>query len=125
MKHLRFFPLIVGCVLALSCRNAAPRPGGNEPPMHSYLLLLERLEVSVSRYRHATDLLKYSGSSVERSLAESHLLLARQFLESEFQLAGIYFTRRKKFQSLQHAQQETDQLVNQVKESRERRPARS
>ena len=57
--------------------------------MHSYLQLLERLEVAGNRYRRATDLLKYSSSSLERSLAESHLQLARQFLESEFELAEV------------------------------------
>jgi small-conductance mechanosensitive channel len=57
--------------------------------MHSYLQLLERLEVAGNRYRRATDLLKYSSSSLERSFAESHLQLTREFLESEFQLAEI------------------------------------
>ena len=57
--------------------------------MHSYLQLLERLEVAGNRYRRATDLLKYSNSSLERSLAESHLQLARQFLESESELADV------------------------------------
>jgi small-conductance mechanosensitive channel len=57
--------------------------------MYSYLQLLERIEVAGNRYRRATDLLKYSSSSLERSLAESHLQLARQFLESEFELADI------------------------------------
>jgi small-conductance mechanosensitive channel len=35
------------------------------------------------------NLVKYSESSLERNLAESHLQLIRQFLESEFQLAEI------------------------------------
>src|SRR4029077_17769095 len=89
MKHLRLFPLLVGCLLTLCCQNAQQRSGGGEPPVHTYLQLLERLEVAGNRYRRATDLLKYSSSSLERSLAESHLQLARQFLESEFELADV------------------------------------
>jgi len=89
MRHLRLFPLMVGCALTLSCQNAQQRSGGSEPPAHSYLQLLERLEVAGNRYRRATDLLKYSSSSLERSLADSHLQLARQFLESEFELADV------------------------------------
>jgi small-conductance mechanosensitive channel/predicted nucleic acid-binding Zn-ribbon protein len=57
--------------------------------VHSYLQLLERLEVAGNRYRRATDLLTFSSSSLERSLAESHLQLTRQFLESEFELADV------------------------------------
>jgi small-conductance mechanosensitive channel len=45
--------------------------------------------VAGNRYRRATDLLRHSSSSLERSLAERHLQLARQFLESEFELADI------------------------------------
>ena len=89
MRHRRLFPLLFACVLTSSCQNAQQRSGGSEPPVHSYLQLLERLEVAGSRYRRATDLLKYSSSSLERSLAESHLQLARQFLESEFELADV------------------------------------
>jgi len=89
MIHRRLFPLMVCCLLTLSCQNTQQRPGGSEPPAHSYLQLLERLEVAGNRYRRATDLLKYSSSSLERSLAESHLQLTRQFLESEFELADV------------------------------------
>lgn len=89
MRYQRLFSLVLGCVLNLSCQFTQQRSGGEQPPTHSYLQLLERLEVAGNRYRRATDLLKYSGSSLERSLAESHLLLARQFLESEFELADI------------------------------------
>src|SRR6476660_3862675 len=89
MRHRRLFPLLFACVLTSSCQNAQQRSSGSEPPVHSYLQLLERLEVAGSRYRRATDLLKYSSSSLERSLAESHLQLARQFLESEFELADV------------------------------------
>lgn len=89
MRHRRLFPLLFACVFTSSCQNAQQRSGGSEPPAHSYLQLLERLEVAGNRYRRATDLLKYSSSSLERSLAESHLQLARQFLESEFELADV------------------------------------
>ena len=89
MRHRRLFPLLFACVLTLSCQNAQQRSGRSEPPVHSYLQLLERLEVAGSRYRRATDLLKFSSSSLERSLAESHLQLTRQFLESEFELADV------------------------------------
>jgi small-conductance mechanosensitive channel len=89
MKHQPLFPLLLGCVLTLSCQNAQQRSGGSEPPVHSYLQLLERLELAGNRYRRATDLLKYSSSSLERSLAESHLQLTRQLLESEFDLADV------------------------------------
>src|SRR5262245_10819568 len=86
MKHRRLFLLIGGCILSLACRNTQERLG-TETPVHSYLQLLERIEVAGNRYRRATDLLKYSSSSLERSLAESHLQLTRQLLESEFELA--------------------------------------
>ncbi|HEX2521729.1 MAG TPA: hypothetical protein VHP35_06340, partial [Terriglobia bacterium] len=57
--------------------------------MPSYLELLERLEVAGNRYRRATDLVRYSSSSFERSLAESHLQFTKEVLESEFELAEI------------------------------------
>ncbi|MCI0420785.1 MAG: hypothetical protein L0312_16420, partial [Acidobacteria bacterium] len=89
MKCLRSFILMVGCALTLSCQSAQERHGSGELSPHSYIQLLERLEIAGNRYRRATDLLKYSSSSLERSLAESHLQLTREFLESEFQLAEI------------------------------------
>src|SRR5262245_31715577 len=87
MKHLGSLLLMVALGFTLSCQNTQQRSGGAEPPIHSYLQLLERLEVAGKRYRRSTDLLKYSGSSLERSFADSHLQLTRQLLESEFELA--------------------------------------
>ncbi len=79
------------CVLSLfliSCQQNLDRrhSNGTQP---TYVELLERIEIAGNRYRHAMDLVKYSNSSLERSLAESHVSLCREFLESEFQLAEI------------------------------------
>jgi small-conductance mechanosensitive channel len=51
--------------------------------------ILERIEQAGNRYRTAIDLLKYGSSTLERSLADSHLQLTRTILEGEFALAEI------------------------------------
>jgi len=89
MRYRRLFPLLVSCALTLSCQNSQQPSVGSEPPVPSYLELLERLEVAGNRYRRATDLVRYSSSSFERSLAESHLQFTKEVLESEFELAEI------------------------------------
>jgi small-conductance mechanosensitive channel len=71
-----------------SCQPQNRVRSGDANP-HSYVAVLERIEKAGNRYRRAMDLVKYSDSSLERNLAEGHLQLARQFLESEFQLAEI------------------------------------
>ncbi len=88
MKHTHRFLIIALAALAGSCQRNQERAAG-EGVQHSYVHLLERLEIAGNRYRRATDLLRYSASSFERSLAESHLQISREFLESEFQLADI------------------------------------
>ena len=89
MRYRRLFLLLAACALTLSCQNVQQRSPGSEPPVPSYLELLERLEVAGNRYRRATDLVRYSSSSFERSLAESHLQFTKEVLESEFELAEI------------------------------------
>lgn len=88
MKNIHRLLIIALAVLAGSCQRNQERFAG-EGVQHSYVQLLERLEIAGNRYRRATDLLKYSASSFERSLAETHLQLSRDFLDSEFQLADI------------------------------------
>jgi small-conductance mechanosensitive channel len=79
------------CLVALSCQEEAKfkNLGRNGLADHSDVELLQRIEKAGNRYRAAIDLLKYSSSAVERSLAESHLQLTREILENEFQLAEI------------------------------------
>lgn len=90
---MRYRCLVLGLVvglLAASCRDAQQRSPRLQLTVHTYLQLLERLELAGNRYRRATDLQERSGSSLEEgSLVASHLQLTRQFLESEFQLADI------------------------------------
>lgn len=82
------FLFVVG-LLSISCERS-PEPGRSGGANgQDYVQVLERIESAGSRYRRAMDLMKLSGSSLERSFAESHLQLSQQFLESEFQLAEI------------------------------------
>src|SRR6186713_2478008 len=79
--------VVAALVLLLSCRQAKQTEKTASP--HQYLQVLERIEHAGKRYRQAIDLLKYGDSSLEQSLAESHLQLSRELLENELQLADI------------------------------------
>jgi small-conductance mechanosensitive channel len=90
--HRRFHVLLfflLASLLAGSCQSLQDRAKSENPNERNYVRVLERIERAGNRYRRAMNLVKYSDSSVERNLAESHLQLIRQFLESEFQLAEI------------------------------------
>jgi small-conductance mechanosensitive channel/predicted nucleic acid-binding Zn-ribbon protein len=84
--EFRYLIVFIG-FLSASCRTPQDYESGKES--QGYVRVLERIERAGNRYRRAMDLVKYSDSSLERSLAESHLQLSRQFLESEFQLAEV------------------------------------
>ena len=86
--HYLVFFLFVGLLVG-SCQNLQDRAKSENPNERNYVRVLERIERAGNRYRRAMNLVKYSDSSLERNLAESHLQLIRQFLESEFQLAEI------------------------------------
>jgi small-conductance mechanosensitive channel len=81
--------LLLASLVAGSCQNPQDRAKSENPNERNYVRALERIERAGNRYRRAMNLVKYSDSSLERNLAESHLQLIRQFLESEFQLAEI------------------------------------
>jgi small-conductance mechanosensitive channel len=81
--------LLLASLVAGSCQNPQDRAKSENPNERNYVRVLERIERAGNRYRRAMNLVKYSDSSLERNLAESHLQLIRQFLESEFQLAEI------------------------------------
>jgi len=79
------------CLAALSCREETKFKSGAGSGLADYsdVELLQRIEMAGNRYRAAVDLLNYSSSAVDRSLAESHLQLTREILENEFELAEI------------------------------------
>jgi small-conductance mechanosensitive channel len=81
--------IVFFCIISQSCTKQtlnSDKAHGND---QGYIEILEQIEQAGNRYRSAIDLLKYSSSTLERSLADSHLQLSRAILESEFQLAEI------------------------------------
>ena len=88
-RYRIIFLALLTPLLSVSCRKTQDPTRSAGSKGHSYVQVLEHIERAGNHYRRAMDLVKFSDSSLERSLAESHLQLSRQFLESEFQLAEI------------------------------------
>src|SRR5262245_57157737 len=80
--------LVFLCIVSQSC-SKQPIPAEKTQETDHNIQILERIEQAGNRYRTAIDLLKYSSSALERSLADAHLQLTRSILEGEFQLAEI------------------------------------
>jgi small-conductance mechanosensitive channel len=88
MKIASRITLAFVCIVSQSC-SKQPIPADKAQETDHNIQILERIEQAGNRYRTAIDLLKYSSSTLERSLADAHLQLTRSILESEFQLAEI------------------------------------
>lgn len=89
MRKISCFTGILVCWFITSCRPPNNHAKLAEGVSQQYVQLLERIESAGNQYRQAIDLLRYADSSLERGLAESHLDVSRQFLESQFQIADI------------------------------------
>ena len=89
MRKISFFTGILVCWFITSCRPAKNHSKLAEGVSQQYAELLEGIESAGNQYRQAIDLLQYADSSLERGLAESHLEVTRQFLETQFQIAEI------------------------------------
>ena len=89
MRKIGCFTAILVCWFITSCRPAKNHSKLAEGVSQQYVELLERIERAGNQYRQAIDLLRYADSSHERGLAESHLEVSRQFLETQFQIAEI------------------------------------
>ena len=89
MRKIFGFTGILVCCLLISCRPPKDHTKLAEGESQRYVQLLERIESAGNQYRQAIDLFRYADSTLERSLAESHLDLSRQFLETQFQVAEI------------------------------------
>jgi small-conductance mechanosensitive channel len=89
LKRILTIAILPLCILSGSCSKPAVRLQRTHDRDQDYIEILERMERAGNRYRAAIDLLKYSSSTLERSLSDSHLQLTRSVLESEFQLAEI------------------------------------
>ena len=76
------------CIVSQACLKQPTSPSSVQDNDHN-IRILERIEQAGNRYRTAIDLVKYGSSTLERSLADSHLQLTRSILESEFQLAEV------------------------------------
>jgi len=87
-RYLNRLAIVFFCVVLQSCTKP-PLDSNKTHGDQDYIQILERIEQAGNRYRTAIDLLKYGSSTVERSLADSHLQLTRSVLEGEFQLAEI------------------------------------
>jgi small-conductance mechanosensitive channel len=81
--------IVFFCIISQSCTKQTLNSDKAHGNHQDYIEILERIEQAGNRYRTAIDLLKYSSSTLERSLADSHLQFTRTILESEFQLAEI------------------------------------